>query len=106
MLDGYDALIATALQVSQLIKPVEKEYFQKFNLTWECFNKKLYQDYVYTDPLIQNRLPPFIGQLRKLLPLKSTEYQGLVHRYLAFDDEMTKVGNLWPEAVQLIDKHK
>ncbi|XP_033232159.1 uncharacterized protein LOC117183100 isoform X2 [Belonocnema kinseyi] len=105
MLDGYDALISTALQISELVKPVETEYFQKFNLTWESFNKKLYQDYVYTDPLIQNKLPPFIGQLRKLLPLKGPEYQGLVHRYLAFDDEMTRIVNLWPEAVQLIDKH-
>ena len=63
MLDGYDALISTALQISELVKPVETEYFQKFNLTWESFNKKLYQDYVYTDPLIQNKLPPFIGQV-------------------------------------------
>ena len=63
MLDGYDALISTAIQISELIKPVEKEYFQKFNLTWECFNKTLYQDYVYTDPLIQNKLPPFISQV-------------------------------------------
>ena len=64
LLDGYDALISTASQISELVEPLEKEHLCKFNLTWECFNKKLYQNYVYTDPLVQNNLPPFIGQVR------------------------------------------
>lgn len=45
-------------------------------------------------------------QLRKLLPLKGSEYQDLVHRYLFFDDEMTRIGNLWPETEPWMDKYK
>ncbi|XP_070168941.1 uncharacterized protein [Polyergus mexicanus] len=104
LLDDYDALVATAILISELVKPL-KEYLFKFNLTWDCFIKKLYQIYVYNDALVQNNLPTFIGQLRKLLPLKGSEYQDLVHRYLFFDDEMTRIGNLWPETEPWMDKY-
>ncbi|XP_076174417.1 uncharacterized protein LOC143150204 isoform X2 [Ptiloglossa arizonensis] len=102
--DDYDALISTASQISELVKPL-KDHLCKFNLSWDCFIKKLYQIYVYDDPLVQNNLPPFIGQLRKLLPLKGSEYQGLVHQYLSFDDEMTVIGDLWPETEPWMDKY-
>ncbi|XP_046488598.1 protein FAM193A isoform X1 [Neodiprion pinetum] len=105
LLDGYDVLLSAASHLSSLVEPLENEHLSKFNLTWDCLNKRLYQSCVYADPLVQNNLPPFIGQLRKLLPLKGAEYQGLVHRYLAFDDEMTRIGDMWPEAERLIDKY-
>ncbi|XP_076242087.1 uncharacterized protein LOC143184037 isoform X3 [Calliopsis andreniformis] len=104
LLDDYDALISTASQISELVKPL-KDHLCKFNLSWDCFIKKLYQIYVYDDPLVQNNLPSFIGQLRKLLPLKGSEYQGLVHRYLSFDDKMTVIGDLWPETEPWMDKY-
>ncbi|XP_076630622.1 uncharacterized protein LOC143346430 isoform X2 [Colletes latitarsis] len=104
LLDDYDALISTASQISELVKPL-KDHLCKFNLSWDCFIKKLYQIYVYDDPLVQNNLPSFIVQLRKLLPLKGTEYQDLVHRYLSFDEEMTVIGDLWPETEPWMDKY-
>ncbi|KAK2575288.1 hypothetical protein KPH14_008139 [Odynerus spinipes] len=104
LLDDYDALISTASQISKIVKPLKK-HLCKFNLTWDCFIKKLYQIYVYNDPLVQNNLPPFIVQLRKLLPLKGLEYQGLVRRYLSFDDEMITIGSLWPEIEPWMDKY-
>lgn len=45
-------------------------------------------------------------QLRKLLPLKGSKYQALVRKYLNFDDEMTRIGNLWPETEPWMDKYK
>ncbi|XP_076651580.1 uncharacterized protein LOC143358372 isoform X1 [Halictus rubicundus] len=102
LLDDYDALISTASQISELVKPL-KGYLCKF--TWDCFIKKLYQIYVYDDPMLQNNLSPFIGELRKLLPLKDSKYQGLVHRYLAFDDKMTKIRDLWPDTEPWMDKY-
>ncbi|XP_031785346.1 uncharacterized protein LOC100114737 isoform X2 [Nasonia vitripennis] len=105
LLDGYEALLATAVHISDLLEPLQKELFSKVNLTWSYINKSLYQNYVYSDPLIQNNLPPFIGQLRKHLPVKGSEYHYLVHRYLAFDDEITKIGSLCPEIERLIDKY-
>lgn len=66
LLDDYDALISTASQISELIQPL-KDHLCKSNLSWDCFVKKLYQIYVYDDPLVQNNLPPFIGQVKKLI---------------------------------------
>lgn len=63
LLDDYDALVATAILISELVKPL-KDYLFKFNLTWDCFIKKLYQIYVYNDALVQNNLPTFIGQVK------------------------------------------
>ncbi|XP_012523732.2 uncharacterized protein LOC105829433 isoform X6 [Monomorium pharaonis] len=103
LLNDYDALVSTAILISELVKPLKK--CLNFNLTWDCFIKKLYQIYVYNDALVQNNLPTFIGQLRKLLPLKGSKYQALVHRYLSFDDEMTRIGNLWPETESWMDKY-
>lgn len=60
LLDDYDALISTASQISELVKPL-KGYLCKF--TWDCFIKKLYQIYVYDESLVQNNLPSFIGQV-------------------------------------------
>jgi len=62
LLDDYDALVSTATQISELVKPL-KEYF-KFNLTWDCFVKKLYQIYVYNDALVQNNVPTFFRQVK------------------------------------------
>ncbi|XP_018050001.1 PREDICTED: uncharacterized protein LOC108688316 [Atta colombica] len=103
LLNDYDALVSTAIIISELVKPLKK--CLNFNLTWDCFIKKLYQIYVYNDALVQNNLPTFIGQLRKLLPLKGSKYQALVHKYLSFDDEMTRIGNLWPETEPWMDKY-
>ncbi|XP_058803780.1 mucin-4 [Phymastichus coffea] len=105
LLDGYDALLSTAVHITDLLEPLQKELLNKVDLSWEQINKRLYQNYVYSDPLIQNNLPPFIGQLRKHLSIKSSEYHDLVHRYLGFDDEITKIGPLSPEIERLIDKY-
>ncbi|KAK9306519.1 hypothetical protein QLX08_002885 [Tetragonisca angustula] len=108
LLDDYDALITTAVKISEFVKLL-KDHLGKFNyefpLPWAAFIKKLYQIYIYDDPFIQNNLPPFIGQLRKLLPLKGSEYQRLVHRYLWFDKEMTVIRDLWVETESWMDKY-
>nr|CAD7258739.1 unnamed protein product [Timema shepardi] len=62
LLDGYEKLCLAAKQLMTLLHPLEKEHLQKFNLTWEVLNKHLYQSCVYTDPLVQNNLPVYIGQ--------------------------------------------
>ncbi|OAD59262.1 hypothetical protein WN48_09528 [Eufriesea mexicana] len=112
LLDDYDALITTAVKISEFVKLL-KDHLGKFNykfpLPWAAFIKKLYQIYIYDDPLIKNNLPPFIDQrllqLRKLLPLKGSEYQRLVHRYLWFDKEMTVIRDLWAETESWMDKY-
>lgn len=63
LLDDYDALVSAAIKISALVKPL-KDYLFKFNLTWDCFIKKLYQIYVYNDGFVQKNLPTFIDQVK------------------------------------------
>ncbi|XP_076395121.1 uncharacterized protein LOC100882720 isoform X2 [Megachile rotundata] len=104
LLDDYDALISTASKITEFVKPLT-DHLCKFNLSWECFIKKLYQIYVYDDPLVQNNLPSFIEQLKKLVPLKGLEYRGLVFRYLPFYDEMALIADLWLETESWMDMY-
>lgn len=62
LIDDYDALISTASKITEFVKPLT-DHLCKFNLSWECFIKKLYQIYVYDDPLVQNNLPSFVEQV-------------------------------------------
>ncbi|XP_066595931.1 uncharacterized protein [Prorops nasuta] len=102
-LGDYNALISTGVQISELVKPLT-EHLCIFSLGWDFFIKKLYQIYVYSDPIVQTNLSAFIAQLRDVLPLNGGKYQNLIQRYLAFDDEMTKMSNLWPETELWVDK--
>jgi hypothetical protein len=63
LLEGYDKLCLAAKQLAPLLQQLETEHLQRFNLTWEVLNKHLYQSCVYTDPLVQNNLPHYIGQV-------------------------------------------
>ncbi|XP_044003434.1 putative uncharacterized protein DDB_G0282133 isoform X2 [Aphidius gifuensis] len=104
LLNGYDILISTAVHVSKLLKPLEERHLKQFSLTWEFFNKKLYQNYIYFyEPTIRNILPSVVCQLRK--PRKGKGYQILLERYLGFVDEMMRIAGLWPEKEVLIDQY-
>lgn len=48
----------------------------------------------------------YVLQLKKVLPLKSSEYQRLFHRYLWFEKEMTVIRDLWAETESWMDKYK
>ncbi|CAD6208705.1 GSCOCG00003513001-RA-CDS [Cotesia congregata] len=104
LLNGYDILIATAAQVTDLIKPLEDNHLSKFTITWEFFNKKLYQNYIYFyEPTIRNILPSLVRQLRK--PRKGKGYKVLLERYLGFVDEMMQIADLWLDKELNIDKY-
>ncbi|XP_026827256.1 probable serine/threonine-protein kinase DDB_G0282963 isoform X6 [Ooceraea biroi] len=104
LLDDYDALVSTATEISELVKPL-KEYLFKFNLTWDCFIKKLYQIYVYNDALVQNNVSTFFRQVKELESLKTVSYERLVDRCLTFKDEMKRISNLWLETESWMDKY-
>jgi hypothetical protein len=69
LLEGYDKLCLAAKQLAPLLQQLETEHLQRFNLTWEVLNKHLYQSCVYTDPLVQNILPHYIGQVSTVIVL-------------------------------------
>ena len=63
LLEGYQKLCDAAQKVSPALLDLEEKHLGRFTLTWEDFNKHLYQSVIYTDPLIQNNLPIFISQV-------------------------------------------
>ena len=63
LLQGYQKLCDAAQKVSPALLDLEEKHLGRFALTWEDFNKHLYQSVIYTDPLIQNNLPIFISQV-------------------------------------------
>ncbi|KAK7873317.1 hypothetical protein R5R35_011373 [Gryllus longicercus] len=105
LLEGFEKLCRGAKQLTPLLQQLEAEHLQRFNLTWEVLNKHLYQSCVYTDPLVQNNLPLYIGKLRSVLPGESDVYTELVHRYLVFDDEMTLIGAMWRDTETRIHEY-
>ena len=64
LLDSYDKLCTAAQHLSPALIDLEIKHLNKFQLTWEVFNKHLYQSIIYADPMIQNNLPIFISQVR------------------------------------------
>ena len=42
----------------------EKEHLQRFSLNWELHDKHLFQNVIYSDPVVQNSVPMLITQLR------------------------------------------
>lgn len=42
----------------------ENEHLKKFQVTWELHNKHLFEDLVFSEPLLQNSLPALVSQIR------------------------------------------
>lgn len=42
----------------------ENEHLKKFQVTWELHNKHLFENLVFSEPLLQNSLPTLVSQLR------------------------------------------
>ena len=74
MLDGYETVLATAVYISDLLEPLQTDLLYRVNLLSGYINKILYQQYVYSNPLIQNNLPPFIEQVCFLVFLMHVLY--------------------------------
>lgn len=44
--------------------PQENEHLQKFQVTWELHNKHLFENLVFSEPILRSSLPALIAQLR------------------------------------------
>lgn len=42
----------------------ENEHLKKFQVTWELHNKHLFEDLVFSEPLLQSNLPALVSQIR------------------------------------------
>ncbi|XP_067838519.1 protein FAM193A isoform X3 [Heptranchias perlo] len=109
LLEEYSALCQAARTISTFLVTLESEHLKKFQVTWELHNKHLFENLVFSEPLLQSSLPSLVAQLR--LGTASHDsysedmYSTLLQRYLQMDQEMSRVAAEWLECQKRIDDY-
>ncbi|MEE6462656.1 hypothetical protein FKM82_001668 [Ascaphus truei] len=109
LLEEYSALCQAACTISTFLVTLENEHLKKFQVTWELHNKHLFENLVFSEPLLQNSLPGLISQLR--LGTVSHDsysedmYSTLLQRYHQLEQEMSHISEEWLECQKRIDNY-
>ena len=100
-------MCAAGAHLAPALAELDRGHLQRFSVTWDIAVKRVYQDVVYSDALVQNNLPIFVSQLRSLFPDKEHEarYTKLVRGYLDFDVDMENVRDFWKAAAAAMAEH-
>ncbi|OCT99263.1 protein FAM193A [Xenopus laevis] len=109
LLEEYSALCQAACTIGTFLVTLENEHLKKFQVTWELHNKHLFENLVFSEPLLQNSLPALVSQLR--LGTASHDsysedmYSTLLQRYHQLEQEMNQVSEEWLECQKRIDNY-
>ncbi|KAM9329240.1 protein FAM193A [Gastrophryne carolinensis] len=109
LLEEYSALCQAACTIGTFLVTLENEHLKKFQVTWELHNKHLFENLVFSEPLLQNSLPALVSQLR--LGTASHDsysedmYSTLLQRYLQLEQEMGQIAEEWLECQKRIDNY-
>ncbi|XP_073504735.1 protein FAM193A isoform X1 [Phyllobates terribilis] len=109
LLEEYSALCQAACTIGTFLITLENEHLKKFQVTWELHNKHLFENLVFSEPLLQNSLPALVSQLR--LGTASHDsysedmYTTLLQRYLQLEQEMAQIAEEWLECQKRIDNY-
>ncbi|KAJ8335856.1 hypothetical protein SKAU_G00391980 [Synaphobranchus kaupii] len=99
LLEEYSALCQAARTISTFLLTLEREHLHKFQVTWELHNKHLFENLVFSEPILHNSLPALVSQLREDM------YRALLERYHQLDQEMNVVAVEWLECEKRIDDY-
>ncbi|XP_067415028.1 protein FAM193A isoform X2 [Emydura macquarii macquarii] len=108
LLEEYSALCQAACTISTFLVTLENEHLKKFQVTWELHNKHLFENLVFSEPLLQNSLPTLMSQLRLGTTHDSCSedmYSTLLQRYHQLEQEMGQVAEAWLECQKKIDDY-
>ncbi|KAI1238143.1 hypothetical protein IHE44_0012858, partial [Lamprotornis superbus] len=108
LLEEYSALCQAACTISAFLVTLENEHLKKFQVTWELHNKHLFENLVFSEPLLQNSLPTLVSQLRLGTTQDSCSedmYSTLLQRYHQLEQEMGQVAEAWLECQKRIDDY-
>nr|XP_060511896.1 protein FAM193A [Panthera onca] len=87
----------------------ENEHLKKFQVTWELHNKHLFENLVFSEPLLQSNLPALVSQIRLGTTTHDTcnedTYSTLLQRYQRSEEELRRVAEEWLECQQRIDAY-
>ncbi|MBN3300042.1 F193A protein, partial [Amia calva] len=109
LLEEYSALCQAARTISTFLLTLENEHLKKFQVTWELHNKHLFENLVFSEPLLHNSLPTLVAQLRRGTASHDSYsedmYSGLLQSYHQLDQEMNVVAVKWLECEKRIDDY-
>uniref|UniRef100_A0A671KQ73 Protein FAM193A-like n=1 Tax=Sinocyclocheilus anshuiensis TaxID=1608454 RepID=A0A671KQ73_9TELE len=109
LLEEYNALCQAARTISSFLLTLENEHLQKFQVTWELHNKHLFENLVFSEPILHNSLPALVAQLRQGTTSHDSYsedmYRTLLERYHQLDQEMSAVALEWLECEKRIDDY-
>ncbi|XP_004624663.1 protein FAM193A isoform X2 [Octodon degus] len=109
LLEEYGALCQAARSISTFLGTLENEHLKKFQVTWELHNKHLFENLVFSEPLLQSNLPALVSQIRLGTTTHDTcsedTYSTLLQRYQRSEEELHKVAEEWLECQKRIDAY-
>ncbi|XP_077460453.1 protein FAM193A [Stigmatopora argus] len=109
LLEEYSALCQAARTISGFLLTLENEHLHKFHVTWELHNKHLFENLVFSEPILHSSLPALVAQLK--LGTASHDsysedtYRSLLDDYQRLQREMAAVAGEWRECEKRIDDY-
>ncbi|MGH0149480.1 UNVERIFIED_CONTAM: hypothetical protein FKN15_035438 [Acipenser sinensis] len=123
LLEEYSALCQAAHTISTFLVTLENEHLKKFQVTWELHNKHLFENLVFSEPLLHNpafkqflwciTYVSFFFIITNLFRLGMAShdsysedmYSTLLQSYHQLDQEMNLVSVEWLECEKRIDDY-
>uniref|UniRef100_A0A8C9XDC9 Family with sequence similarity 193 member A n=1 Tax=Sander lucioperca TaxID=283035 RepID=A0A8C9XDC9_SANLU len=107
LLEEYSALCQAARTISSFLLTLENEHLQKFHVTWELHNKHLFENLVFSEPILHSSLPALVAQHGTASHDSYNEdmYRTLFESYHQLQQEMATVATEWQECEKRIDDY-
>uniref|UniRef100_A0A3B4ACF7 Uncharacterized protein n=1 Tax=Periophthalmus magnuspinnatus TaxID=409849 RepID=A0A3B4ACF7_9GOBI len=107
LLEEYNALCQAARSISSFLLTLENEHLQKFHVTWELHNKHLFENLVFSEPILHSCLPALVSQHGTASHDSYSEdmYRALLEQYQQLQQEMASVAAQWQECEKRIDDY-
>uniref|UniRef100_A0A3P8UW98 Family with sequence similarity 193 member A n=1 Tax=Cynoglossus semilaevis TaxID=244447 RepID=A0A3P8UW98_CYNSE len=107
LLEEYNALCQAARTISSFLLTLENEHLKKFQVTWELHNKHLFENLVFSEPILHSSLPALVAQHGTASHDSYNEdmYRTLLERYQQLQQEMASVAAEWQECEKRIDDY-
>uniref|UniRef100_A0A8C5B8G6 FAM193 C-terminal domain-containing protein n=1 Tax=Gadus morhua TaxID=8049 RepID=A0A8C5B8G6_GADMO len=107
LLDEYNALCQAARSISSFLLTLENEHLQKFQVTWELHNKHLFENLVFSEPILHSSLPALVAQQGSSSHDSYSEdmYGALLESYQQLQHDMAAVAAKWQQCERRIDDY-
>uniref|UniRef100_A0A674N2W3 Family with sequence similarity 193 member A n=1 Tax=Takifugu rubripes TaxID=31033 RepID=A0A674N2W3_TAKRU len=107
LLEEYSALCQAARTISSFLLTLETEHLKKFRVTWELHNKHLFENLVFSEPILHSNLPTLVAQHGTVSHDSYNEdmYRSLLESCQQLQQEMSSVAAQWQECEKRIDDY-